>query len=178
MIRGNLLALLMACPAAAADYCGRAPGDAPVTQALGGAWNAVLRGGVAVVNGKPHALPVVDTAQKAVFTPAMTGLTLAEDAIFPALAFAPAQVVPDFALPGESALPAAELLQPETEATGMTCDPATLPQFHGEVTLDGGVSATFHLFALTPDQMVMVIRAEGKGQVVRAVFDLKRGLAD
>jgi hypothetical protein len=164
-----------------ADYCGLT-GDPRLKLAtdLTGTWQAVLRGGMVVLeDGKVQPLPAQDDPEEAVFTSDGRSLTLAEDTFFPAVTLVPFTVVsvqtkPDFALPGESPLPAAELLAPEATASGLTCDPETLPQFLAKVPMDDGASATLWVFALTPEALVLVVKGAGGGQTARAVFDLHR----
>lgn len=176
-----LLTGLLSGEAMAGDYCGLT--GAPrlgVASDLAGTWQAVFRSGlVALADGKVQPLPADDAPQKAVFTSDGRSLTLAEDTLFPAVTLVPYTVVslqtrPDFALPGESPLPASELLAPEVTALGLTCDPASLPQFLVKMPMDEGASATLWLFALTPDDLAMVVKGEGSGQTARAVFNLHR----
>ncbi|MBI1170705.1 hypothetical protein GC209_04825 [bacterium] len=171
-----LLGLLTAGPALAADYCALGAEDAKaVPEQISGSWEGSFRGGIVVQNGKPQALPPEAEVQKIVLTAEAGKLALADPGgFFPRIDLDPAGDVPDYALPGESPLAAAEFFQPETAETGIACDPAGLPQFKGQVALDGDARSTFRILALTPDRLALVIRAEGQGQAARVVFDLRR----
>lgn len=181
MKRWALGFVMLSSPALAEDYCGLTNDQrAALPQALAGTWAARLRGAIMVgTDGKPQALPEDADTREAILAADGAGLALAEDDIFPAVTLAPAVIddhaEPDFALPGESPLGAAELLAPEAAAARLTCDPKTLPQFVVEVPMEGtDANATLRLFALSSAQMVMVIGGQGGGQSARALFDLAR----
>lgn len=184
-MRTSLAALfatvLLTTPATPADYCGlTGAARTAVAEDLAGSWQAVFRSGlIEMEDGKVQPLPAQEEPETAIFTSDGRSLTLAEDTLFPAVTLMPYSVVslqtrPDFALPGESPLMAAELLAPEVEATGLPCDPASLPQFLAKVPMDGGASATLWVFALSKDRMALVVQGAGGGQAARAVFDLSR----
>ena len=174
MIRAAFFAMsLIALPAAAADFCALGATGSP--DQLAGNWQALMSGGILVgTDGKPHALPPDDQPQALVFAADGTNLMLAADAFFPAVKMAKAPGTKDFALPGESPLEPAELLQPEVSKLSLACDPATLPRFFAQMPMDAGALSTFDIFALSPEDMVLVVKGEGQGQMARAVFDLHR----
>ena len=172
--------LLMATRAMAGDYCAL-PMDQvmklPAT--LAGDWQMVMRSGLGVVDGKPVAMPVEDGPDQVRFTADGGDLALAADSFFPATALKHIGVNvmsrPDLALPGESPLEAAELLQPEITASGLPCDPNALPQFVGEVDMGNGSSSTLRVYAFGPEALVLVIKGESGSQAARVVFDLTQG---
>lgn len=171
--------LLTANSAMAADYC-KLPMDQvkALPARLAGDWQMVMRGGIGVVDGKAAAMPVDDAPDQASFTADGDDLNLAQDDFFPATALKPFVIEvmsqPDLALPGESPLDAAELLQPEVTDSKLSCDPKTVPQFVGEVDMGNGASSTLRVYAFGPATMVMVIKGESGNQAARAVFDLTR----
>ena len=174
-----VLVLMVASPGYAEDYCDVGFGRTQaLPKTLAAERQADFRGGIAVTaDGKPHAFPAEADAPDLTFTYDEDGLNLVKDDFFPALHLNPYQIdlsEPDFELPGESVLLSAELLQPETVAVGLPCDPRLLAQFVGQAEQDDNTSADLRIFAFGPEFMVMVIRVEGGGQTARAVFDLKR----
>lgn len=175
MIRAAFFALvLIALPAAAADFC-TLPDAKPLPDQLAGQWQGLMRGGILVgADGKPQALPADEVPQSLVFKADGQNLTLVGDGFFPAVALAPAPGTKDFALPGESPLEPAELLQQEVGRLGLTCDPANLPRFFAQIPMDAGAVSRFDIFAVAQDDMVLVVQGAGQGQAARAVFDLHR----
>lgn len=166
----------------AADYCGVTMDQRNSAPAgLAGAWAGKVRSGMMVgPDGKPQAMTADEEDGLEIMIKADgTGLSMEEAYdFFPAVALTAFTVEvmsePDFALPGESPLGAAELLAPEVLTAGLSCNAKDLPQFVADVPMDDAASATFRLFALTPDQLVLVIKGEGGGKTARAVFDLDR----
>ncbi len=171
--------LLMAQAAMAAEYCTLPTEQVMALPAiLAGDWQMVMRGGIGVVDGTPAAMPTDDAPEQATFVADGGDVTLEQDDFFPTTRLTHVVIAetvqPDLALPGESPLNALELLDPELRETGLSCDPGTLPQFAGEVAMDGGAASTLRLYAFGPEMMVLVIKGESGHQAARAVFDLKR----
>ncbi len=163
----------------AADYCGLSIGEiTALPPSLAGDWQMTMRSGIGVVDGKAAAMPVDEAPDQASFTADGIDLNLEKDDFFPTTLLRHFVIEdmfqPDLALPGESPLNAVELLDPEIKDSGLTCDPKTLPQFVGDVEMDGGASSTLRVYAFGADKMVLVIKGESGNQAARAVFDLTR----
>lgn len=184
--RAFCVVLLTANMGMAADYCGVTMDQRNAAPAgLAGSWLGTARSAMMVgADGKPL-VAALDEADPLEITLKADGPGLSiEEAndFFPPMALKAFTVEPlsepDFALPGESPLGAAELLASEVKAAGLACNAKDLPQFVAEMPMDDASSATIRLFALTSDLMVLVITGEGQGQTARAVFDLTRGAAN
>jgi hypothetical protein len=179
MIRWCLAMLIMlASPVAADDFCGMADDLSgakarSLARSLAGEWQGFRRGGhILGADGIMRRLPPADEVQQVSLTARRGILYLAEGVLFDAATLAPAPETPSLALPREVGVSATALLAPELAAAGLDCAVESLPHYQARVT--GVMAETYHLFALSPDAMAMVVMAAGDGQVVRVIVDLYR----
>ena len=171
---------LMAQAAFAEGYCRLDVAAAAALPAdLTGEWQGAVEQAIAVQAGKPSVLPVDGAQRPAQFAASAEGLVFS-DATTPS----PITLLPvtgsdwDFALPGESPLAAAELLDPLLQAAAVACPVGSLPQYRGTVAMDAARKVTFHAFVLNAQHLLLVMQVGSSGapraEGVRAVLDFSR----
>ena len=146
---------------------------------LTGEWQGAVEQAIAVQAGKPSVLPVDGAQRPAQFAASAEGLVFS-DATTPS----PITLLPvtgsdwDFALPGESPLAAAELLDPLLQAAAVACPVGSLPQYRGTVAMDAARKVTFHAFVLNAQHLLLVMQVGSSGapraEGVRAVLNFSR----
>ena len=146
---------------------------------LAGEWQGTAVQAIAVQAGKPSVVPVDGARRPAQFATSADGL-LFSDATTPS----PIPLLPvsgadwDFALPGESPLAAAELLDPLLQAAAEDCPVGNLPQYRGTMAMDASRKVTFHAFVLSAQHLLLVMHVGSTGapraEGVRAVLEFSR----
>lgn len=171
---------LMAQAAFAEGYCRLdVAAEAALPVQLAGTWQGAVAQAIAVQAGKPSVLPVDGAQRPAQFAASAEGLVFS-DATTPS----PITLLPvtgsdwDFALPGESPLAAAELLDPLLQAAAVACPVGSLPQYRGTVAMDAARKVTFHAFVLNAQHLLLVMQVGSSGapraEGVRAVLNFSR----
>lgn len=167
-------------PAYAQGVCALSPGDqAALPEGLSGAWQGAVVQAIAVQAGKPSALPLDRAQRPAQFSASGEGLVFSDATTQSPIDLAPVTGSDwNFALPGESPLSAAELLDPLLQEAAVDCPVGALPQYRGEVAMDAARKVTFHAFVLGTQRVVLVMQVGSTGapraEGVRAVLDFSR----
>lgn len=153
--------------------------EAALPAQLAGEWQGAVVQAIAVQAGQPSVLPVDGAQRPAQFAASAEGLVFS-DATTPS----PITLLPvtgsdwDFALPGESPLAAAELLDPLLQAAAVACPVGSLPQYRGTVAMDAARKVTFHAFVLNAQHLLLVMQVGSSGapraEGVRAVLNFSR----
>ena len=171
---------LMAQAAFAEGYCRLdVAAEAALPVQLAGTWQGAVAQAIAVQAGKPSVLPVDGAQRPAQFAASAEGLVFSG-----ATTPSPITLLPvtgsdwDFALPGESPLAAAELLDPLLQAAAVACPVGRLPQYRGTVAMDAARKVTFHAFVLNAQHLLLVMQVGSSGapraEGVRAVLNFSR----
>ena len=177
------LALGFACLGGAAradDVCRLdVAAEAALPALLAGTWQGGVAQAIAVQAGKPSALPLDRAQRPAQIAASANGLVFSDATTQSPISMAPVTGSDwNFALPGESPLSAAELLDPLLKAAAVVCPVGELPQFRGEVAMDAARKVTFHAFVLGTQHVVLVMQVGSTGapraEGVRAVLEFSR----
>lgn len=144
---------------------------------LSGEWQGTVVQAIAVQAGKPSALPTDGAQRPAQFAASAAGLVFSDATTQSPITLSPVTGADwDFALPGESHLAAAELLEPLLQAAD--CPVGSLPQYRGTVAMDAARKVTFHAFVLNAQHLLLVMQVGSTGapraEGVRAVLDFSR----
>jgi hypothetical protein len=132
-----------------------------------------------VQEGKPRLLPEGAAPTPARLAAVAGGLRYSDATAPDGIDLAAGAVAENFALPGESPLLAEELLRPQIAAEA--CDLKDIPQFQGAMPMANAVTARFHAYVVSGDDMLMVMQvgqlgplAKPSDTAVRAVLRFRR----
>lgn len=159
--------VLMAGAASADPFCKPNAAElATVPGLLAGEWQGALLQGVVVQGGLPSLLPTDGAAvTHATLGVGAAGLIYSDSTVPAGIELPENAAIDDFALPGETALMADELLGPMIGETN--CALSEMAQFQGATLPKDGVMWRFHAFVLSDAEWLMVMHLDEGGPLVK-----------
>jgi hypothetical protein len=167
-MRGLWAALVLIAGTAAADpYCKPdAAALAALPGMLAGDWQGALLQGVVVQGGLPSLMPVEGAAVTHASLAVGAAGVIYSDSTVPSGIDLPANATSDdFALPGESALSAEELLAPMMGESH--CALVDMAQYQGATLPKDGITWRFHVFVVSDSEWLMVVHMDEGGLLVK-----------
>jgi hypothetical protein len=133
---------------------------------LAGEWQGALLQGVVVQGGLPSLMPTDDAVvTHAALAVGAAGLIYSDSTVPAGIELPANAAIDDFALPGESALMADELLGPMMGDS--PCALAEMAQFQGATPPKDGIVWRFHAFVLSDAEWLMVVHMTEAGPVAK-----------